>query len=94
MCNEWKFKDSKNTAVITNNDIISGNTTITYVFHDENDGIWQFLDNGVCSEENARIVSLKEITELDNSILSLYDLPRGYMAYRKTRQDKWRIKKA
>jgi hypothetical protein len=39
MYNEWKFKNSKNTAIITNNDIISSDTTILYVFQDKDDGV-------------------------------------------------------
>lgn len=93
MIRKWKFKEPQNTVVITTNNIIQGNSEILYVFHDEDDGIWQFLDNDICSEENARIVALKEIVELDNSISLISDLPLGYMAYRLSKSSKWTIRK-
>jgi hypothetical protein len=50
---------------------------ILYVTHDEEDGMWQFLDGGDASEEDARILSLKEIVAIDPSLAQLADLPLG-----------------
>ncbi|WP_274585807.1 hypothetical protein V9W64_09860 [Neisseria leonii] len=44
--------------------------------------MWQFLDGTDIKEEDALIVSLKEIVELDSSILQLYSLPLGWVAFR------------
>lgn len=93
MLEKWEFKEPQNTVVITTNNIIQGDSEILYVFHDEDDGIWQFLDNGICSEEDARIIALKEIVELDNSISLISDLPLGYMAYRLSENSEWIIRK-
>lgn len=93
MLKKWEFEEPQNTAVITTNNIIQGNSEILYVFHDEDDGIWQFLDNGNCCEENARIVSLKEIVELDDSVSLIFDLPLGCMAYRSSKNCEWTVKK-
>ncbi len=41
----------------------------------------------------AKIVSLGEIIEMDNTILDLADLEEGYFAQRKSKADKWIIKK-
>lgn len=88
MIRKWEFNEPKNTVVITTNNIIQGDSEILYVFHDEDDGIWQFLDNNNCSEENARVVALKEIVELDNSISLISNLPLGYMAHRLSKNSK------
>lgn len=93
MLEKWEFKEPQNTVVITTNNIIQGDSEILYVFHDEDDGIWQFLDNSICSEENARIIALKEIVELDNSTSLISDLPLGYMAYRLSKNSEWIIRK-
>ena len=49
--------------------------------HDE-DGYWQFLCGGLHTEEDARIVSLREAYELDPSVGALADMERGQAAER------------
>lgn len=41
------FKDSPNTMVITLKEILAGTKPILYVSHDEEEGMWQFLDGTV-----------------------------------------------
>lgn len=86
--NEFKFKELENKAVFTCNHILKGEP-ILYVSHDM-EGDWQFLcgqDNH--SEENAKVVSLKEIVELDNSVNDLYEMPKGVGAERDSVGKKW-----
>ncbi len=91
---DWKFKEARNVMVITTKSIISGRTEITYVSHDEDDGMWQFLDDNWNSEEDASIVSLQEIIILDNSLIELADLPLGWIAWRKKgKGSKWNRQK-
>lgn len=60
-----------------------------FVTHDEDDGIWQFLDGDEVNVENAVIVSLAEIVSFDHTINDLFDLPLGGYACRKSRKERW-----
>ena len=70
---EYKFLDDKNTMAITTKGIVSGQRDILLVSHDEDDGMWEFLDGEDVSEENALIVSMSEMVQIDESINKLYD---------------------
>jgi hypothetical protein len=87
---EWAFDDPPNVAVFTRRSIISGESWIQFVSHDENDGAWQFHppDAGG-AEEDAAVVSLRTITQLDPSVLGLADLPLGWRAWRTDRDSAW-----
>ncbi len=43
MPDKWPFADPENVAVITLKRILQGGSPILRVFHDEDDGGWQFL---------------------------------------------------
>ena len=43
--------------------------------------------------DEARLVSLKEVFDLDNSVGVLKDMPYDYYAERKTQNDNWIVKK-
>ncbi|QYR23912.1 hypothetical protein KZ483_04620 [Paenibacillus sp. sptzw28] len=67
---------------------------ILYVSHDEDDGIWQFLEGATVAEEEARMITLKEIVELDPSLIELSDLTLGWIAWRESVNDQWhKVKK-
>jgi hypothetical protein len=85
----WKFDEPKNVAVFTTDRILRGETAILRVFHDHEDGAWQFLDNGELNNENAKIVGLGEIVELDPSLTELADLPLGWYAVRSSVNGSW-----
>jgi hypothetical protein len=90
-----EFKDSLDTAVFTTKFVTENKADITYVCHDEGDGAWQFFseDEYVDFAEIARIVSLKEIIDIDNSILDIADLPQGHFAFRPHKNHYWITKK-
>jgi hypothetical protein len=52
--------------------------------------MWQFLDGSSASEENASVVSMEEITQIDPSVMELADLPLGWYAYRSAADEPWR----
>ncbi|MGQ5395455.1 hypothetical protein ACT8ZS_32050 [Paenibacillus sp. M.A.Huq-84] len=62
---------------------------ILYVTHDEDDGMWQFLNGGDVNEEDARILGLKEIIDIDPSLVQLSDLPFGWVAWREAVGKQW-----
>lgn len=88
MIEQWPFRDAENLAVISVTRITDGTKPILYVVHDE-DGDWQFLDGDDVSEEDATVVGLKRIVDLDPSIKLLADLPLGWAAERKSAKDEW-----
>lgn len=73
------FKDATDTETcIVYQHVMDGKNPITLIFHDEEDGMWQFL----CSEdhnlEDIRLISLAEACKLDESINQVADLPCGF----------------
>lgn len=85
-----RFNESPSTMVITLNVILDRVKPVLYVSHDEEDGMWQFLDGSEkLDTDNARIVSLEEILEIDESLSLLWDLPIGWAAERSNKQVLW-----
>ena len=83
---QWKFEDPQNTAVITTRRILSKKNGILEVWHDADDGMWQFLDGNEIHEGDAVIVSLKEIVTIDSSVNLLSNflvVTLGEILYRK-----------
>jgi hypothetical protein len=86
---DWKFQDPPNVAVITNKRIIKSQDWIAHVSHDEDDGGWQFHGRGPLNEQDAAVVSLRSIVELDPSVAELADLPLGWSASRESPDSPW-----
>jgi hypothetical protein len=85
----WLFTDPPDTAVITVRNIVYEGRPILHVSHDIEDGMWQFLDGDLVSMEDALVVSLVEIVQLDDSIIELANLPLGWEASRSKIGDTW-----
>jgi len=85
------FEDIINTAVFTTKYVMRDKKPITSVSHDIDDGAWQFLSNDKVEdvERDAMVVALKEIIDIDNTVLEISDLPLGCVATRKTKNDRW-----
>jgi hypothetical protein len=88
MNTDWPFTDPENLAVITLNRILAGSRPVLYVLHDQ-DGYWQFLDGENVTEEDAAVVSLREIVNLDPRLHEIADLPRGWDAWRRSTHSEW-----
>ncbi len=87
----WVFEDAKNTAVFTLGTIIQGEDWIAQVWHDADDGAWQFLAAGcgMFAESEAAVVSLENVTRLDPTVIALADLPLGWRAWRDAPTAPW-----
>lgn len=86
---EFKFSDAENKAVFTCNHVTDDKSPILYVEHDS-EGDWQFLcGQNDHTEENAKIISLKQAVELDKSLNDLYKMPIGVGAERQEIGGKW-----
>jgi hypothetical protein len=91
MNDAWPFADPRNVAVITVADILDARRPILSVWHDEEDGMWQFLtDDDAPDEAQARVVALDEIVALDPSVAELADLPLGWCAWRHAVGHPWK----
>jgi hypothetical protein len=77
--------------VITTRNIVYDNDKILKASHDE-DGIWQFLDGSLNLDENdAMVVSLGTILEIDPSLKEILNLPMGCHAFRRDVGSNWII---
>ena len=85
----WPFSDPPNVASFTVRDIMSKAKPILLVCHDSEDGSWQFLTGGPAQTSDAMLVALKEVIDLDPSLLELADLPLGWQASRETQRSAW-----
>ncbi len=87
----WPFKDPPNVAVITTRKIVDGSDWIAYVYHDADDGGWQFhtSEAGPPSVSDAAVVALSEIVQLDDTVTELADLPVGWHAWRVSESSPW-----
>lgn len=90
MQNEWPFEDPKNHAVITIKRVVNDGKPILYASHDKDDGGWQFLDGGDVTQEDAMVVSLEQIVQIDPSLKDLADLPLGWYAERTALGQPWK----
>lgn len=78
----WPFADPEHVATITVKQIVGGHAPILLVCRDEEDGGWMFLTGSPFQTEDAMLVALREIVELDPSTMELADLPEGWEASR------------
>ena len=89
--NKFPFKDKPNAAVITCNHVIDEGQPILYVTHDADDGCWQFLCGKTHSTEDAKIVALEEIYNMDKSLKEIANLGYGEKARREDKNNMWYI---
>lgn len=81
----------ENLAVLTTKFVLEDNSPIVSVFKDE-EGDWQFFgkEEGI-SEEDARVVSLEEILEIDKSIKDILSIDNRSHAWRDEIGTDWNI---
>ena len=84
------FKDAPNTACIVWYHVLAGKNPITFISHDEEDGMWQFLCSEDHTGEDACLISLAEAFKLDASIGQVADIPCGYAVERKDGLAGWK----
>ena len=88
---DFKFNESENTACFVCDHVLKRERPILYASHEKEDGAWQFLcgqnDHDVA---NAKIISLKQATEIDPTINDLHEMPLGVGAERQTVESSWK----
>jgi hypothetical protein len=85
----WQFSDAPHNGVFTTKRVMSGDDPITRVFHDLDDGSWQFHGPGESKTEDLAYVCFHHIVDKDPSITALSDLPLGWCAWRETPSSPW-----
>lgn len=88
--NKWAFADEPNVIVMTTKNIVNNKNQILSVWHDADDGMWQFLDGTDVNEEDAILISLEEIVDIDDSVKEVSDLPLGWVAWREQKGSEWK----
>jgi hypothetical protein len=100
---EWKFADPPNVAVLSDKSIFKRGDWIAYVVHEadgdtynDEGGSWQFYssDTRDWDEREIMLVGLAEVVRLDESILALADLPKGWHAWRTSKSSPWQRAKS
>ena len=89
----WPFTAGKNRAVFATKPVLDGSQPILRVSHDD-EGDWHFLCGTTNSTDDARIVCLHNIVELNPSVTELADLPEGWGAIRESVNSPWQRENA
>lgn len=87
---KYKFKESKNHTVFTCLHIVSQNKPILYIKHDD-EGDWQFLCGENHTTQDARIIALQEIVDIDPSVNKVSNLKCGKIAVRESKDSEWKL---
>ena len=88
---DFPFTDAPNTACFTCSHVLEEGKPILYVSHDE-DGYWQFLCGGHHKEEDARIVSLSSVLNIDEIMGDLAGLDYGQYAEATDMKSDWVVR--
>jgi len=82
------IKENENKAVITTKYIVENQSIITSVYYDE-DGDWQFLGDEDITEEDAFVVSVKQILDIDPTLKNIPEIQLGQTIVRTNKNSLW-----
>lgn len=85
----WPFDQAPNCATFVTRGVIESNNPILFVSHDEDEHGWQFHDTLDAQADDARIVCLSHVLEIDPTMRDLADLPPGWVAWRQDENSPW-----
>lgn len=82
-------EESKNKQVLTTGYVLTNGSPVTFVLYDE-DGDWQlFGDDEVSEDEDAYLVSVEEILEMEPALRKLPDMKPGQAVVREKDSTRW-----
>ena len=90
---EWPFDQSKNCATYTIKQIMNKEVPILVAYHDIEDHSWEFLSNIETTMDDAMLVSLESITNIDPTVFEIAMIEPGYHAWREAVGKEWNIEK-
>jgi hypothetical protein len=85
----WPFDQPPNCATVTTRQVLEGSEPILFVSHDEEDHGWQFIGYSSPELEDAKLVTLKSLVQLDPTVIELADLPPRWEAIRSEAGKPW-----
>src|SRR5687767_11519794 len=85
---DWPFPDARNFNAFTTARVMERREPILALYHDEDDGAWQFI-GGDWEPEELIVVCLADAVARDPSVRALADLPRGWGARRNGEGAQW-----
>lgn len=86
---DFKFYEDRNLGVFTTQETLDGKP-ILWVYHDE-EGDWQFHSEENPNLDNAKLVSLESLVEMDSTLNEIYHLNYGQSARRETAESEWKV---
>lgn len=88
--NNFNFQEPENTVCFVCDHVLNNERPILFVSHDTEDSNWQFLcGQDDHSDENIRIISLRQVVDLDSSVNDLWEMPLGICAEREKVGNGW-----
>ncbi len=85
----YPFTNRPDLLVLTCMHALEGTADITMVCHHFNDNSWEFVCDGSHKDEDAILISIGELCDIDPTLHLLSDLPVGGCATRKSRIHAW-----
>jgi len=89
MSEDWVWSVPRDTSVFTLRQILDEGAPVLHVSHNSQDGAWQFLGWETPSLSDGVVACIEHLIDLDPSLDPLHDLPRGWHAWRPTREAPW-----
>ena len=86
---DWKFPSSPHTRAFLSETVHQGKEPVTYVSHDAEDGVWQFLGDSMSDGGEPVLSCLHHPVDNDPSLRELADLPPGWSAQRAKPGEPW-----
>lgn len=87
--NVWPFDQAPNVAALTTRQVLEDKSSILFVTHYADDDSWAFTCGTTNASEDARLVSMAKVVELDPSIIAICQLPPGWEASRSAVGAQW-----
>jgi len=84
----WPFADPPDTRAFTTRAVLEDGLPVLLVTHDD-DGDWQFLCGTTNEPDQARLIHLRHVLEIDQGLVALADLPSGWIARRAAVSTTW-----
>jgi len=85
----FKFFEHRNVAAFVAKQIFKEGKPILRVYHEDDDGSWQFLTEDDVTSDDIMVVCLEEVVKRDQTVNELFNLPTGQMATREFVGAKW-----
>ena len=86
---DYRFDQSGDTACITCSHVMDEGAPVLFVTHDADDGGWQFLCGREHDIEDAIVIGMGHIIDMDPTLNGLHDMPEGYGASRESLGAQW-----